>query len=253
MATIDAGGSDSERNDGRTLSELIAPDVDKRWQLSVLGGFALEAEGDIRPGISIGPQRLLACLAVHGTVSPTRVGRLLWPEESDESGAALSGLDDRVRQMVTTTDTGLGLSEDLDVDLHRSQVLARSLIAADSPLSETEIGHRAVSALSSELLPGWYDDWAVIAAENWHHLRLRALEAAAERLTAAGRYAEAATAARAAIRAEPLKESARAGLIRVHLATGGRADASEELARYRDLLNGELGIEPTRRLTHLLE
>ena len=58
-----------------------------------------------------------------------------------------------------------------------------------------------MSALSDDLLPGWYDDWAVIAAEDWRQLRMQALEAVTARLTAADRFAEAAAAALAALRA----------------------------------------------------
>ncbi len=106
-----------------------------------------------------------------------------------------------------------------------------------------------MSTLSADLLPGWYYDWAVIAAEYWHHLRIRALEEVAARLTAADRLAEAAAAALAAVRAEPLRESARAALIRVHIAEGNKSEALAEYERYRMLLNAELGLEPTSRLT----
>lgn len=111
----------------------------------------------------------------------------------------------------------------------------------------------AVSALSNDLLPGWYDDWAVIAAEDWRQLRLHALEAVSARLTAAGRLAEAATAALAAVRAGPLRESSRAALVRVHMAAGNHSDAHGEFDRYRVLLHAELGIEPTARLGQLLD
>jgi DNA-binding SARP family transcriptional activator len=81
---------------------------------------------------------------------------------------------------------------------------------------------------------------------------MHALEAVAARLTAADRFAEAAEAALAAVRAEPLRETARAALIRVHMAEGNRPDAMGEFERYRVLLRAELGIEPTSRLRNLL-
>ena len=109
-----------------------------------------------------------------------------------------------------------------------------------------------MSALSDDLLPGWYEDWAVIAAEDWRQLRLHALEAIAGRLTAAGRLAEAGSAALAAVRAEPLRETSRAALIRVHMAAGNQSDALGEFERYRVLLHAELGVEPTEQLRRLL-
>jgi SARP family transcriptional regulator, regulator of embCAB operon len=117
----------------------------------------------------------------------------------------------------------------------------------------SELGMAAVAALSADLLPDWYDDWVLIEAEDWRQFRLHALEALAGRLLAAGRWGEAASAAGAAVRAEPLRESARAALIDVHLAEGNQSEAMREFARYRVLLRAELGLEPTPRLRHLIQ
>jgi two-component SAPR family response regulator len=70
--------------------------------------------------------------------------------------------------------------------------------------------------LSSDLLPDWYDDWMIFEAEEWRQLRLHALEALATGRLPAERFGDAAEAALAAIHAEPLRESARAVLIRIH-------------------------------------
>jgi DNA-binding SARP family transcriptional activator len=109
-----------------------------------------------------------------------------------------------------------------------------------------------VSDLSGELLPDWYDEWVLIEAEDWRQLRLHALEALAGRLTARGHYGDAAAAALAAVRAEPLRESPRAALIRVHIAEGNPSEALREFTRYRELLMIELGVEPTERLRALV-
>jgi DNA-binding SARP family transcriptional activator len=107
--------------------------------------------------------------------------------------------------------------------------------------------------LSVDLLPGWYDDWVLIEAEDWRQLRLHALEALTRRLIAAGRWGEAADAACAAVRAEPLRESAHAALIQVHLAEGNQSEAMREFTHYRGLLHRELGLEPTQRLCRLVQ
>ena len=145
----------------------------------------------------------------------------------------------------------LDVADDLVVDVHTPQALARRLIDRDALPCEIDIGSAAVSALSQDLLPDRYDDWALFAAEDWRQLRLHALEVVVTRLTAAGRLAEATTAARAAVQAEPLRERARAALIRVHLAGGNQSDAHGEFERYRVLLHAELGLEPTPRLSEL--
>lgn len=194
----------------------------------------------------------------HRVLPRTHVAGTLWPESTEEhAGASLrsavSRLDASTRDAVNVTASDLGLAEGVVVDVHTSEALARRLIDRDAAPSDEDIGSAAVTALSNDLLPGWYDDWALLAAEDWHQLRLHALEAVAARLTDADRLAEAAAPALAAARAEPLRESARAAVIRVHMAEGNQSDAVGEFERYRVLLRAELGIEPTSRLRHLLK
>jgi len=226
--------------------------------LAILGGFVFSVGGEAILGVSVGSQRLLAFLAVRDRVVTRRlVAGTLWPESSQEhAGASLRSavarLEGSARQAVRVTAHDLSLDEGVVVDVHHARDLARRLIDARAAPLTADISSDAVSALSDDLLPGWYDDWAVIAAEDWHRLRLRALESVAARLTEAERLPEAAMAALAAVRAEPLRESARAALIRVQLAEGNQSDAASEFERYRVLLRSELGVEPTARLRELL-
>jgi SARP family transcriptional regulator, regulator of embCAB operon len=110
-----------------------------------------------------------------------------------------------------------------------------------------------VDALSSDILPDWYEDWAIVEAESWRLRRLHALEALADDLRGEGSFGQASFAAQAAIDADPLRESPRGALMRVHMAEGNVSDAIREFARYRELLKRELGLEPTPRLLALLE
>lgn len=59
-------------------------------------------------------------------------------------------------------------------------------------------------------------------------------------------------AALAVVRADPLRESAWATLIRVHLAEGNQSEALRMFERYRELITRELGIQPTPALRALL-
>lgn len=230
---------------------------DSGKELSLLGGFVFSVGGDALLGISAGSQRLLAFLAVRDRATTRhQVAGCLWPDSTDEHAgaslrAALSRLD-LARRAVKVTALDLSLAEGVAVDVHHSRSLARRLVDRDGERSDGDIGAGSVSALSEDLLPGWYEDWAVIAAEDWRQLRMHALEAVAARLTEADRLAEAAAAALAAVRAEPLRESARAALIRVHMAQGNQAAALGEFDRYRVLLRAEIGVEPTTRLSQLL-
>lgn len=229
-----------------------------RTELSLLGGFVLSVDGEVLPGLSTGSRRLLAFLALQGRLVPrAQVAGTLWPDSTEERAgsslrSALGRLPATARKAVRLTTHDLGLEGHVVVDVRRSYALAHRLIDQDAPPAATDIGGDDVAALSQDLLPNWYDDWAVIAAEDWRQLRVAALEALAARLTAADRLPEAKAAALAAVRAEPLRESSRVALIRVHLAEGDEPEAVAAFERFRRLLQAELGLEPTPRLTRLL-
>ena len=84
---------------------------------------------------------------------------------------------------------------------------------------------------SAHLLPDWYDDWVVDERERLGELRVLALELAADELIGAGAYCDAALLAKAAVRADPLRESATRLLIRLHLATGNPGEAVRRTGR----------------------
>lgn len=56
----------------------------------------------------------------------------------------------------------------------------------------------------------------------------------------------------AAVHNEPLRESAHRAVISVHLAEGNRSEALRHYAYYRQLVNDELGIEPSTRMEMLV-
>jgi SARP family transcriptional regulator, regulator of embCAB operon len=226
-------------------------------RISLLGGFQLESEG---PALILpeGSQRLLAFLALKGRlIQRQTVAGTLWPvateaHASSSLRSALARLRGGARASVEATARDLGLADDVTVDLWDARALAHELLAPAEASPSTEPGREAISSLSAELLPDWYDEWALVEAEDWRQLRLHALEVLADRLTAQAKYGDAAAAALAAVRAEPLRESPRAALIRVHIAEGNPSEALREFARYGDLLMLELGVEPTERLRSLV-
>ncbi len=159
----------------------------------------------------------------------------------------------KARQSIDVSLRDLRLAPEVDVDLVDAQALARRLIApGTSGLAAADLSAGAITTLSAELLPDWYDEWAVVRAEDWRQLRVHALEAMAAQLTDDQRFADATAAALAAVHADPLRETAQAALMRVHLAEGNPSEALIEFHRYRALLMRELGLEPTPRLGELL-
>ena len=186
------------------------------------------------------------------------VAGTLWPESTEEHAysnlrSALTRLSRLTRDAVLVTPLDLCLAEGVSVDIRESRALAHRLLDPDAVLREGDLTARAIAALSVDALPDWYDDWVLVEAEEWRQLRLHALEALADRLLAEARFGEATGAALAAVRAEPLRESSRAAVIRVHLAEGNQSEALAEFGRYRALLHEELGLEPTSRLRDLVD
>ena len=234
--------------------ERSEPDV----KVSVLGSFGLFVVGKLHRDLPLGTQQLLAFLALQdGAVSRTALAGILWPEVSEGHAqaslrSALSRLSAIQRTVVRVTFRKLALADGVFVDIRDARALAHGLLNPGWG-QESDLDDRAIATLSTDLLPDWYDDWAVAEAEEWRQLRLHALDALAERLTAAGRYADATGAALAAVKAEPLRETAHAALIRVYLAEGNRAEARAAYEHYHALLRSELGLEPTELVKALVE
>jgi DNA-binding SARP family transcriptional activator len=156
------------------------------------------------------------------------------------------------RQALDIGPVEVRLAHDATVDLFHARWIARRILDPATSAEASAPDLAAVEALSADLLPGWYDDWAMLEAEDWRQLRLHALETLAENLVVARRYAEAIAAAHAAVHADPLRESGQACLIRAHLAEGNPSEALHDFARYSERLRDELGLEPTARLRSMV-
>ena len=227
-------------------------------QISLLGGFGL-FNGQVDVALAEGSQRLLAFLALRKRpVKRTFAAGSLWPETDDVHAysslrSAVARLDPAAESALVVTTTHLRLSNSVRVDLWESEALARKLVGPHALLRIRNSISQDLTALSVDLLPDWDEDWVILEAENWRQLRLHALEALAQDLSASGSYGDATSAAQAAIQADPLRESARAALIKVHIAEGNISEALIEFARYRETLMRELNLEPTPGLKTLLD
>ena len=226
--------------------------------VSVLGSFAFRT-GERAHSLGATTRKLLALLALRDKpMTRLLLAGTLWPEASDQEAAgslrsALWRLKPGVADAIGVEDLDLSLAADVRVDYREAKALAHRLLDNSVPSPAVGTIPAAVAALSVDLLPGWRDDWIVLAAEEWHQLRLHALERLSERLAAEGRWAEATSAALAAVRSEPLRETAHGALIRVFLGEGNQAEAIEQYRGYRSLLLAEVGLEPTERIGALVQ
>ncbi|MEI7926647.1 MAG: bacterial transcriptional activator domain-containing protein [Chloroflexota bacterium] len=223
-----------------------------------MGAFQL-SDGAIPVVLPGGSQRLIAFLALKGRpMARAAAAGALWPDGSEEQAhaslrSAIWRLDKITRDAMQVNVLELDLAPGVGLDLRESRALAHRLLIVDTLPSAADMSSEAIEALTSDLLPDWYDEWVVIEAEDWRQLRLHALEALAGKLSDADRFGDAVQAARAAIQADPLRESAHASLIRVHLAEGNQSEALHAYEDYCALPQRELGLAPTGRIASLVQ
>lgn len=218
--------------------------------MHLLDGFQLLVGEQPVPVIP-SSQRLLALLALHeGSITRAAVAATLWPRATAaRAGACLrSALWRLVRPphlLVETNRERLRLGPSVRVDLHE----VRSLVTAGRPLSELTV---PAAALAADLLPGWTEHWVATEREWARQVCLRALEVLSERFRARGDHFHAHQTALAAVRGDPLRESAHRRLIELHLADGNPAAAVRQFAEYQMLLRSELGVAPSEEIRTLV-
>ncbi|MCU1480390.1 MAG: putative transcriptional activator [Subtercola sp.] len=227
-------------------------------ELSVLGGFTVTDSSLAVINVSSTTRRLLAYLALNAReVGRISLAGIMWPDATESRAAmslrtALARMDAPARDLVHVASASIRLADKVTVDLRSSHALALRLLPVGGGVAAEDIAPAAVAALSEELLPDWYDDWVLAAAEDWRALRLNGLEAQSRHLVLGGRLPEAGVAARAAIAAEPLRESGQAALMKVHIAEGNQSEALRVFDRYSNLLFSSLGLAPTPMLSVLV-
>jgi DNA-binding SARP family transcriptional activator len=224
--------------------------------IAVLGGFRLWV-GEEQVNVPGSSERVLAFVALccRAAVPRAMVAGALWPDAPEHCAhanlrSALARLRSTGRQALEVSRTEVGLARQTSVDLHRLRPLAHRLIDPDMHLDGLDLD--VVEDFSADLLPGWYDDWALLEAEDWRQLRIHALEALAAHFLCSERHAEAVAAACAAVRADPLREISQSWLIRGHLAEGSPSEALRDFEHYARRLHDELGLQPTSRLCRLV-
>ncbi|GAA2917840.1 hypothetical protein GCM10010524_55470 [Streptomyces mexicanus] len=215
--------------------------------------------GGVPVTVPIGSKRLLALIALNYRASVPRalIAGSLWPDVSEQKAhtnlrAALSRMRDLGRKALDVSPGEVRLAREVSVDLYHARSLAQRILDARAPAEDLDLNGVTIDQLSADLLPGWYDEWALLEAERWRQLRLHALEKLAGELIDAEQFAAAVTAAHTAVQADPLRESSQASLIRAHLAEGNLAEALDHFDRYARRLRSELGLRPTQRLRRLV-
>jgi DNA-binding SARP family transcriptional activator len=223
-----------------------------RLKLRLLGGFQLE-QGGRTLRVPHSGRRIVAFLGIRGRSDRAEIAGSLWPEVPEPK--ALANLRTalwRLRRLtafeVVSGQEVLATADTVDVDV-------QAFVAAISRITDGAADRAAIPVLPTfgELLPGWYEDWVLFERERLRQLQMHALELVAGRLTSAGRFGEAVDAALAAVRLEPLRESATRALIAAHLGENNIIEAVRCFESFRHHLATELGVQPTRELERLMQ
>jgi DNA-binding SARP family transcriptional activator len=223
--------------------------------LRLLDGFQLFCDGRLL-SVPLSAQRTLAFLALHELpLRRIHVAGVLWPDvpESAANGSLRSSIW-RLRRLdcdlLRTARSHVGLAPHVMVDIRDVETRALRLIDGSK---ECRTGDLEAVSHFGDVLPGWYDDWVLLERERLRQLCMHALEALCQRFTAAGQFGQAVEAGMAAVRIEPLRESAHRALIQAYLGEGNRAEAVRQYVSYRNLLSDELQLQPSDEIRSLVE
>ena len=226
------------------------------FTLQLLGGFRLRADDDEEIRLTETAQRVLALVAVQAqSLRRVHAAGLLWPDVTHERSigslrSAVWSINRLDARLLSADRRSLRLGSCVAVDLHRARALAARLI--DGSVITDDLGSAARELLSRDLLPGWYDDWSLLAGEEWRQTRTHALESMAANLLERARPGDAVLAALEAANAEPLRESAHLLVIRAYAAEGNASRALAHFTEFRLLLASTLGARPTARTVDLV-
>ena len=218
----------------------------------LLDAFNVEIRGQTQL-VPPSSQRVVARLALVNHVCRSTIAGQLWPEIDEDRAqnclrTALWRLGRTCPGLVRTVGTVLSLTPDVAVDVQELVTWAHSVFESNG----NDLAAVPRVARCGELLPGWCDEWVIIERSHVRQLQVRALESAAAHFVAAGQLGFAVEAVLAALRADPLRESARRVLVQVHIAEGNPIQALLEYREFRDLLLEELGVEPTDEMKRLV-
>lgn len=234
-------------------------------KIRLLGRFAVERDGQEIALRAFGgrlARRLLRLLALRrGTLVPKDlIAEALWPEDPPADPAGnIEILVSRIRRALgdrTLIQTGPGgyiLADGarcwVDAEAFLAAVQAGQARTAARPAEALTSFRTALGIWRGEPLPeDIYADWAQADRRHLFLTYLEALDgAAAAALDSAGTAAaaEAASWARQAVAAEPLRESSVLWLVRALAAAGDQAGALAAFDGYRDRLAAATGLAPT--------
>ena len=217
------------------MGRKLVGTIPKLRKICVVGGL----QSDPPMQQSLPARRLVAYLVIKGhPISRPVAAAELWPDMPESTARA------NLRRALWRLPLGWVTSVGDELALNVESDLAEANRASNLALNGEPLTLEQIQLLSRDILPGWHDDWILLAHEAFRLLRVQALEAACRTLISKGAYALATQAAAAAFAAEPLRESAAEALIDAHLAQHNRYQAVQCFRELAKRLSLELGVDP---------
>ena len=215
------------------------------YAITLLGQFSLVRD-DHRVELPSTTGRLVAVVALSGDPSRSRLAGMLLPDTTEER--ARSSLRNALWQAgqsapgLLHANGSVQLATDVQVDVRALREAAHRLMASGS-VEPTDLALQRYC--ERELLPDWDDPWVSQERLRLQQLQLHLLESIAGFCLAQGRFALAIDSALAALRLDLLHEGAHRTIIRAHIEAGNNAAAVRAYRHCVQILEDELGIEPS--------
>jgi len=237
-------------------------------RLTLLGGFGVGVGADPVPDEAWRRRKPAALLKILALAPGHRVHRerlmdLLWPElELAAAGANLRKAIHQARSALDGVSRGAARLIEFQNDV---VALACDGLVIDTASFMSELtaarrsgdadGYRsALAGYGGDLLPDDpYEEWAEAARRELHNAYVGGLSEWCVLLEANGDIQSAIEAARTLVAAEPTREESHAFLMRLYGLAGRRSDALRQYDHLSEILDHELGIEPSAELHRLRE
>lgn len=237
----------------------------------MLGGFALEARGQVLAPLPPQATSLLGFLLYHRSRPQTRdllAGRFWSDLPEDRARKRLShvlwqiksalselGFDDLVIANSSTVEIGVGARIEIDSESFEDQLtdFERELRGKQVRSVLTERLSELVAGFPGDFLAGYYDDWIEPERSRIRERYHGALEQLIDLHKSRSQYDAALRFARMLVGQEPLREDLHRETMRLHALLGQTLAAERQFEACRRVLAAELGVEPSAETVALLE
>ncbi len=223
--------------------------------IHLLGGFGVATQNGDLPGLHQPRQQALLAYLLLNRHAPQRrqeIAFRFWPDSTESQARTnLRKLLHTLRQLLPDADTYLRFTSE-SVQWQANAPYTFDVALVEEAL-EQDRKAEALRYYKGDLLPGFYDDWIVIARERLRGQIMEALAALTQQHAAAGELQTALSYAQQWVSLDPLQETAYCQVMSLYLAQDDRAAALRTYHTVATLLREELGVDPNPAIEALYQ